>query len=247
MLPKQITMKPFLKLSAASCIILFFSCNITISGRRIDGNGKIASDVRNVSSATKIKLTGDMDVIINTGNTGVKVETDENIIRYIKTEMDGEWLVIKTENNLNINTKNPVRVYITTPRITDVEVTGSGNVTTESKFDADNKIGFSITGSGNITFNVNAPRVNANITGSGTLHVAGETRDVSINLAGSGNYEGAELKAENAKVTIAGSGDANLFADQNLQVKIMGSGSVKYRGNASVDKQIMGSGSVVKS
>ncbi len=239
-------MKYLLKLSATICAILFFSCNISINSRRINGNGKLASDVRNVSSATKIKLMGDMDVIINTGNTGVKVEADENIIPYIRTEMDGDWLEIKTENNLNINTKNPVRVYITTPRITDVEVTGSGNVTTESKFDADNKIGFSITGSGNITFNVNAPRINANITGSGTLHVLGETRDVSVNVAGSGNYEGRELKAENAKVTIAGSGDANLFADQNLQVKIMGSGSVKYRGNAAVDKQIMGSGSVVK-
>ncbi len=240
-------MKNLLKLSATLCAILFFSCNISVNSRRINGNGKITSDVRNVSSATKIKLMGDMDVIINTGTTGVKIETDENVIPYIITQMEDDWLEIKTENNLNINTKNPVRVYITTPHITDLQVTGSGNASSESKFNADNKIGFSITGSGNITFNVDAPRIDANITGSGTLHVSGETRDVSVNVAGSGNYEGRELKAENAKVTIAGSGDANLFADQNLQVKIMGSGSVKYRGNAAVDKKIMGSGSVVKS
>jgi hypothetical protein len=244
---KLITMKNLFKLFAAVGIVLFFSCNISVGGRRINGNGKMASDVRNVSSATRIKLTGDMDVIINTGNTSVKVETDENILRYIKTEMNGNWLEIKTEDHININTNDPVKVYITTPAITDIEVTGSGTVSSESKFDADNKIGFNITGSGDINFNVNAPRVDANITGSGTLHVAGETRDVNINLAGSGNYEGLELKAENAKVTIAGSGDANLFADQNLRVKIMGSGSVKYRGNAAVDKQIMGSGSVEKS
>ncbi|MBA4140276.1 MAG: DUF2807 domain-containing protein [Segetibacter sp.] len=239
-------MKNLLKLSATICIVISFSCNINVGSRRINGNGKLASDLRNVSSATKIKLTGDMDVIVNTGNTGVKVETDENIIPYIKTVMNGDWLEIKTENNLSINTKNPVRVYITTPRITNLEVTGSGNVTTESKFDADNKIGFSITGSGDINFNVNAPRVDANITGSGTLHIAGETRDVNINLAGSGNYEGLELKAENAKVTIAGSGDADLFAEENLQVKIMGSGTVRYSGNARVDRKIMGSGSIVK-
>ncbi|MEJ7830555.1 MAG: head GIN domain-containing protein [Segetibacter sp.] len=239
-------MKNLLKLYTAICIVISFSCNIGIGSRRINGNGKIASHARNVSSANKIKVTGDMDVIVSTGNTRVKVEADENIIPYIKTEMNGNWLVIKTENNLSINSKNPVRVYITTPRITDVEVTGSGNVTTESKFDADNKIDFSITGSGNINFNVNAPRVDANITGSGSLHVAGETRDVNINLAGSGNYEGRELKAENAKVTIAGSGDADVFAEENLQVKIMGSGSVKYSGNARVDRKIMGSGSVVK-
>lgn len=240
-------MKNLLKLSATLCAILFFSCNISVNSRRINGNGKITSDVRNVSSATKIKLMGDMDVIINTGTTGVKIETDENVIPYIITRMDDDWLEIKTENNLSINTKNPVKVYITTPRITDVRVSGSGNVSTGSKFRADNEIGFNISGSGNITFNVDAPRIEADVTGSGSLHIAGETRDVDIELTGSGNYEGPELKAENAKVEITGSGNADLFAEENLQVHITGSGTVKYRGNAAVNKKITGSGSVVKS
>jgi hypothetical protein len=244
---KLITMKNLFKLSAAIYIVLFFSCNISVGGRRINGNGKIASDVRNLSSASKIKLTGDMDVIVSPGATSVKVETDENIIPYILTEMDGGWLEIKTENNLNINSNNPVRVYISTPRISDVKVTGSGNVSTQSRFDADNRIGFGVTGSGNVTFDVNAPAVDANITGSGSLRISGETRDLNINLAGSGNYEGPQLKSENAKVSIAGSGGADLFVEENLEVKIMGSGSVRYGGNARVNKKIMGSGSVEKS
>jgi hypothetical protein len=239
-------MKNLLKLYTAICIVIFFSCNIGIGSHRINGNGKIASDVRNVSSANKIRLTGSMDVIINPGPANVKVETDENIIPYIVTEVNDNWLEIKMQNNVSINTNNPVRVYVTTPRITDVQVTGSANISTNNKFSADNKIRFSITGSGDISFNVNAPGIDANITGSGTLHISGETRDININMAGSGNYEGYELKAETAKVTIAGSGNANLFAEENLQVKIMGSGTARYRGNASVDKKIMGSGTVVK-
>jgi hypothetical protein len=103
-----------------------------------------------------------------------------------------------------------------------------------------------ITGSGDITCNINAPRIDAKLAGSGTLHIAGETRDVEVDIAGSGNYNGTDLKAENAAVKIAGSGDVSLFADARLEVKVMGSGSVKYRGNAIVNKKIMGSGSVLK-
>ncbi len=76
-------MKNLLKLYTAICIVISFSCNIGIGSRRINGNGKIASDARNVSIANKIRVTGDMDVIVNKGNTRVKVEADENIIPYI--------------------------------------------------------------------------------------------------------------------------------------------------------------------
>jgi hypothetical protein len=176
----------------------------------------------------------------------VRVEADDNLIKYIVTENDDDWLEITTRDHINLNPSNTVKVYVTTPGIAAINVTGSGNVTTSKKFYSNNKMTFNITGSGDVSCNINAPRVDANLTGSGTLQVAGETRDVDVNISGSGNYEGDELKAENAVITIAGSGDASLFADARLRVKVMGSGNVRYRGNPAIDKNIMGSGSVTK-
>ena len=66
------------------------------------------------------------------------------------------------------------------------------------------------------------PKLNSHITGSGNLHISGETKDVDVHISGSGNYDGPGLKAENASVHIAGSGDANLFADYKLKASIAG-------------------------
>lgn len=215
-------------------------------GERVEGSGNRKSENRQISEARKIKVSGDMDVYIDQGPRSLKVEADDNILQYIETTVNDNWLEIRTRDNVNINTNEPVKVYITTPEVTDLNVSGSGNIKSNSLFSTDNNTSFSISGSGDITAAINAPKVETHITGSGNLHISGETKDVKIRISGSGNYDGPDLKAENVDVSIAGSGDANVFADDKLKASVAGSGNVKYRGNATVDSHIAGSGSVNK-
>lgn len=215
-------------------------------GNRVEGNGKFKTETRSAKEATKIKVLGGIDVIVEAGKPSIRIEGDENLLQYIETDFEGSWLEIKTKEHYNIKSKNPIKVYITTPSITDVTLHGSGNVVCNDNFSSGKNMSFEITGSGDITCMVNAPKIDADIAGSGNLHIAGETRDVDIQIAGSGNFDGAELKAENVVVDIAGSGSADVFADVNLNAEVSGSGDIRYRGKAVVNKDIAGSGSVSK-
>ncbi len=216
-------------------------------GKRVKGNGNLQTQSRNVSRAENIKVSGSIDVELLNGPTSVKVEADENIIPYIVTQLNDGWLVVKFKDRVNISTENPVRVYITTPAIGKVRVDGSGDVTSSAKFSSDREVQFAINGSGDISANVHMPKVDVDLKGSGSLTLAGETRDVNISILGSGDYKGDDLKAENAKISVIGSGDAMIFSDGHLNAKITGSGVVRYKGNASVETKITGSGSVEKS
>lgn len=227
-------------------ITALFNMSCDFNAETVNGNGNRKSETRHISNTTKINLVGGMDVVVEEGAPAIKVEGDENILQFIETEVNNDWLEIKTRDHINIRSSNPVKVYITTPDIVALKVNGSGNITCNNKFASRNNISFSITGSGNITANVHSPAVNARITGSGNMYIKGETRNVDIRITGSGNYDSPDLKAENAFVKISGSGDANLFADVNLKASITGSGDIKYRGKANVNKSISGSGSVVK-
>ncbi len=221
-----------------------FSCDF--DGETINGNGNFRSENRHIDNITKVNVTGGIDVFVEQGTPSVKAEGDENILRYIETRSDGDWLEIKTRDNVNIHSSQPVKVFVTVPEIIELKVAGSGNITCNNKFSTGENMSFNITGSGSITAFVNAPAVNASITGSGNMYIKGETRNADINITGSGNYESPNLKAENAAVKISGSGDANLFADNNLKASILGSGGIKYSGNAVVAENIAGSGRVTK-
>jgi hypothetical protein len=225
-------------------VIATMSCNVF--AKRIEGNGHVTTEQRHIRQVKKIKLLGSMDVILAIGEPSIRVEADENVLPYIETEVDGDWLEIKTREHFSIHTSHDIKVYVTTPTITHVGLFGSGNVTASGELVSNSKIDFDIAGSGDISMNINTPQVKANIGGSGSLQLTGETRDINLNIAGSGSFDAENLKAENAKVSIAGSGDAHLYADVKLKVDIMGSGSVTYKGNAIVNKNVMGSGTISK-
>lgn len=237
-------MRRYLFYAAFIAFASLVSCNL--EGERVDGNGNLKTENRHVSNTTRIMVVGGLDVFVDQGPSGIRVEGDENILRFVETNADNEWLEIKTRDHVNIHSTHPVKIYVTTPEINAIKVSGSGNITCNNKFSSDNNIAFSITGSGNINANVNSPAINASISGSGNMYIKGETRNADIHITGSGNYDSPDLKAENASVSISGSGDASLFAENNLKASIVGSGGIKYRGNAVVEKHITGSGAVMK-
>ena len=223
---------------------IFSSCEL-INYERVKGNGNPGSEQRNIGRATRIKSLGSFDVKLIQGNTtGVKIEADANLIPYIVTEEEDGYLVVKTKDHVNLTSTNPIRVYITTDKLEELEVAGSSDITGEGKFAGADHLKLSIAGSGNITLDVNTPEIDASIAGSGDINLTGETKDAKVEIAGDGNYKAENLKSENVAVSIAGSGDVRVFADNTLKVDIAGSGDIYYKGNATITKSIAGSGTI---
>jgi hypothetical protein len=215
--------------------------------KTIGGNGNITTSVRNIQSVQRIKCEGSYDVQLTQGSpVSLKIEADENLQPYIVTDVNGDELVIHSKEDVNIDPSRKIKVYITTDKLEEFKLSGSGNVNTMNKFTGGDHLDLGISGSGNMHFNVNTPRVNCNISGTGDIYLTGETRDSKIDIAGSGNYHAEDLKAENASVKIAGTGDAHLFADSTLTINIAGVGNVYYKGDASVSQNIAGTGKIKK-
>jgi hypothetical protein len=230
---------------AAGALLLVST--IFMGCKRIRGNGIMATQERQVARAERISLMGSYDVEIEQGaQTMVKVEADENILPYILTRNEDGKLVIRSKNNVSFSTDHTIKVYITTPRLEQLNLAGSGNITGKNKFTGGDKLKLSIAGSGDIRIEVNTPSIEADIAGSGSMTLQGETRDQTIKISGVGDYNADALKSETAKIKIAGVGNVKVFADASLDVNIAGGGSVYYKGNPSVKQHVSGSGEVKK-
>jgi hypothetical protein len=222
----------------------FSSCHFI--GKPIKGNGNLRAESRNISFAQKIKLAGSYDVELLQGGTFLKVEADENLLPYIETYNEDDWLIIKTKEDYHISSANKITITVTTDKLEAVKLTGSGNITGKAKFTGSNYLEVSIAGSGSANLKVNAPKVKSSIAGNGDIILSGETRDEEIRIAGYGNCKAEGLKSENAVVHIAGSGDAKVDVTNKLEIHIAGSGNVFYKGNPTVEQHIAGSGNIKK-
>jgi hypothetical protein len=228
-------------------IILFFAvagCR-SIGGKQVRGNGVTGTERRQTGSFHSITVRGSLSLVVAPGSVhSVKVEGDENLLRYVEVRQHGDELEVRPRNGYSLHPDAGLKVVASAPGFSRLEVAGSGNIRSASRITGDDKLRVDIHGSGDVRLDVDAPEVETGIAGSGSIKINGTTRNFSVNISGSGEVYGFNLLSEYTRVHIAGSGDAEVFASKKLDVTINGAGDVAYKGTASVNQQIHGSGDV---
>lgn len=174
-----------------------------------------------------------------------KSSTLDEIITEVK---DGKLIIRFPNKDYFWKTFQPgeVTIYITTPEINGLGVSGSGDIIAENEIKT-KILDLGVSGSGNIRLSeLSAERVKSSISGSGDIVLAGKeaAQDLSVAISGSGNFKGFDYSADDVSVKIAGSGNVDIEANKNLYVRLAGSGNVNYKGRPMIDQSIAGSGKV---
>ena len=229
-----------------SFAIILSSCEF-MGGKRVTGNGVTTTQQRNLGNFSGVEVSGPMKVYISQNPaSSVKIESDENLLEYIEIENHGDVLEISTRRGYNLRPRAGIKIYITAASFDKLAVTGSGELKTQTKISNDEDVDVSVTGSGDVVLDMDAPAINAEITGSGAITINGATRNFSTEVTGSGEVHAFDLLSESTNVEISGSGDVEVFASKQLKISIAGSGDVRYKGNPSVSKSVAGSGNIRK-
>src|SRR5437868_7649393 len=75
-----------ISLFAAAVAIIFSSCRF-VEGQRIRGDGNVRTEQRNVTGFSGVETHGSIDIEVTQGDYKITVESDQNIIPYILTEV----------------------------------------------------------------------------------------------------------------------------------------------------------------
>jgi len=111
---------------------------------------------------------------------------------------------------------------------------------------APNLNAFNMEGSGRLTLrDYDQETLAVDISGSGEVEANGRTRALTLYISGSGDADLSGLATTDARVTIAGSGDARVAPTGRADISISGSGDVGLTTRpANVNQTISGSGDV---
>lgn len=240
-------MRKLLWLFIALPLIIGTSCK-NMFGKRVKGDGNIQTEDRSVGDFKNVSVSGAAKVYVSQGDSHiVKLEGDDNILKYIEVVHEGDWVKVRTKQGYNLQPTESVKVYVTAPVYNNIETSGACDILGQTKLVNAEDLRLDVTGAGKIQMEVNAPRLKAEISGSGSINLKGETKDVDLDLTGAGHAHCFDLLAENTKVDISGAGSAEVFASVRLDADVSGAGHVSYKGNASdVHQTVSGAGSVKK-
>ncbi|MBO9201491.1 MULTISPECIES: head GIN domain-containing protein [Niastella] len=226
-------------------LIAFTSC--FWHGHRVKGNGHMTTETKQFGDIKGVELHSSFDVILIQGSpSGIKIEAEENIISHIEMHVENDVLNIETEDNIWLQPRKHVRIYVTSPEFNTIKSHGSGNIKAETKITSSNKLKLGASGSGDINIEVDAPEIAASVSGSGGIELKGETKKIYGDVSGSGNIKALNLMAEESDLNVSGSGNVQVYSSVKLHANVSGSGDVKYKGEAKTSTNISGSGSVKK-
>jgi hypothetical protein len=226
------------------------------------GNGHVVTEKRQLVPFTEVVNETSFNVIIVEDSISeARVEAESNLIPYIRTLVNGNTLIIDIRNG-GIQTTFPINIYVSSPEVNSMKLSGSGRIDAENISVEHFKVRLS--GSGEIVTKVEADFIDAINSGSGDMHMVAVSENIyaEVNgsgdmciqgtndagvfkVSGSGDILSYDLFQKTLDAKINGSGDMFVRVSDYLKVNIMGSGSLYYIGFPLIDVNITGSGSVI--
>jgi len=232
-------------------LLLMLAAIFTINGCYIDnincirGNGQVVTETRTTQSFNQIASNGSFDIVVLPSLVHeVRLETESNLVDFIRTNVAGNRLIIETSNNRCINNTLPLRVTVYTPYVNGFEMNGSGSIVAHGLDVAE--LYANLNGSGSIDLDAAADLVRATISGSGTIDITGIADIADLQISGSGTIYAYGLDQNACYASITGSGNMYVYPNQLLDVEISGSGNLYYKGNPQLIQKITGSGRVIR-
>jgi hypothetical protein len=210
----------------------------------VGGDGKRASETRDVADFTKLEADGPFDVQVNQGDDrSLQVSIDSNLLSKVKTDVSDDTLHISSNGTVFDLVSGP-HVTITIPHLVEVRLLGSGNVTART-FDEQDDVHLHDSGSGDLSFDGSSPNLAAEVTGSGAMWLTGTTDAAHYQLRGSGDLDARDMIASGADIDLNGSGDLRATVNGTVNATLDGSGDVDLFGDAQTDHvQRKGSGNL---
>lgn len=228
---KRRTMKKLLAFGILVFMALMTACYY---GPCVSGSGQIITETREIDGFTEVRNNSSFEVYVTQAEEfSVEVVAYENLLPIIETYVSGYSLMIETSNNSCFKTGQPIRVYVSLPDVTVLELNGSGRLVagfTESTYlVCGNK------GSGYMAVDsVESERLNLSNSGSGHLEVGKLfTQEVSMVQSGSGTIDlGAISGSELVSINHSSSGNVRSIIDggKSISAILSGSGRIDLTG-----------------
>lgn len=199
----------------------------------IQGSGTVIAEDRPVGHFQRLSLCDLGTVILSQGDEEkLSIETDDNLIRYVESQVRGGTLVLYLNDEAKargIVPSKEITYRLSVRHLSGLEVADSGRIQAGA-LDVDS-LEISVHDSGNVAIrSLVAHRLQVDIGDSGQVRLAGRVEEQAVILQDSGRYLASGLQSWEAAVVASDSVEATLWVTDALDVSVADSGRVCYYG-----------------
>ena len=244
---------------------------ITLLGVFVAAAAFAQTETRSLSSFSSVSAHEGINVYLKEGNNesakvvinGGNVELDD-----VLTDVSGGRLKIHLEDRRGWNNRNvDVDVYVTYSKTLEaLKASSAASIEAEDVIEADGDFEVDVSSAGDITakitgideleveassagdvdLEVEADEIDASVSSSGGIEISGIARVQDIEASSSGDYEGYNLKSQEAEASASSCGSIEVNVSEKIRARASSGGSVRYDGNPAYVNADSSSGGRVK-
>ncbi len=189
----------------------------------------VISEERDVPPFQAIKVQNGIDVYITYGpKDKIKVETNENTMQYLITEVRNDVLRIYFKRS-GVWFRE-ARVYVTTNQLKEIDASGGSDVKSENTIDADD-LKLKASGGSDIELAVNATNLTAEASGGADIMLSGYAVNLVAHTSGGSDLKAFDLTVDKAELEASGGSDIKITVTKELSARASGGADILYKGN----------------
>jgi hypothetical protein len=211
----------------------------------VHGSGHQTSETRTLSPFTKLDVSGGFNLVLKQdSSTKITITADDNLLKYVKTNVEDGVLHIYTKKN--ICNSGSMTVHVGIRQLEEIKGTGAIEVTAEGKI-VTKDVAFRTSGASKITLDLDAANVTTETTGAGELYLTGQASSHHIETSGVAKVHAYDFVVGNYYINTSGAGECDINVLHSLEIHSSGASEVKYKGNpTNVTNDKSGASSVEK-
>ncbi|HZK08804.1 MAG TPA: DUF2807 domain-containing protein [Bacteroidales bacterium] len=193
------------------------------------GNKNVVKQERAVTPFIKIDVNGAFDVFLTQQPaTTLTVEADENLMDQITTEVRNQVLTISSKQ-----IKNPTKlnVYISSPTIEFIRMSGASNLTGENTIQGQ-ALDITTSGATDLRLNVNVDVLSVNASGASVITLSGTAKELLATASGASDVKASKLQVTDATADASGAANINVNALGKVHTTTSGAGDIDLSGKA---------------
>ena len=211
----------------------------------LTGSGNIVTEEREVSGFDKVSVSAGIELFIEQGSAeSLKIESDDNIIKRVVTEVRNGRLEIKYKNPVlgGINLTRPVKVYLTVVDLTEIDISSGADI--ESKQIKTDKMEINISSGAVADINLDVGEFIASVSSGSDLNISGKAESQEVDLSSGCDYDARELESVDAILNVSSGSNAVVRVSGTLDVNVSSGANVRYIGTPEVTSTVSSGGNL---
>jgi hypothetical protein len=224
--------------SIVPLITLLAACDAGISG-----DGQLKSESRTVGSFRAVSIASGFNALVSLGPQGVTLRTDENILPFVETFVQGESLVVRVKPGTVLVNVAALEVAVSNDKVEGVDASGGSIVNATAT-----PIGaFQVDTSGGSQVHVDqlaSSSIQADASGGSGITLSGTAKSAAASASGGSSIDLKAITLDSLSLDASGGSDVFATVATSVTGNASGGSTVNISGNPSMNVDSSGGSEV---